>query len=233
MTAAGCGRPRPTAACWWSRRRSGLALVLAANAARLAGWDHDFQGRPASWLRADGSPRSPDAGPAFLRRHGLAGRSLDLDGFVASGRPLIVTGHQPELFHPGVWIKNFAAAAIAGAQQGVGTEPDRRQRHPQVDVDPGAGQGGRRHAACTGRVRPVGGRCALRRLAGSGRRAVRDVRRSGARCGRRAVVRARCSTTSGRACCAARRGADARLAILAGAARARGANGAFPTWKFP
>jgi hypothetical protein len=26
---------------------------------------------------------------------------------------LVVTGHQPELFHPGVWIKNFAACGIA------------------------------------------------------------------------------------------------------------------------
>jgi hypothetical protein len=27
--------------------------------------------------------------------------------------PLILTGHQPELFHPGVWVKNFAAAGLA------------------------------------------------------------------------------------------------------------------------
>lgn len=27
--------------------------------------------------------------------------------------PLIVTGHQPELFHSGVWVKNFAAAGLA------------------------------------------------------------------------------------------------------------------------
>jgi hypothetical protein len=26
--------------------------------------------------------------------------------------PLILTGHQPELFHPGVWVKNFAAAGL-------------------------------------------------------------------------------------------------------------------------
>ena len=31
-----------------------------------------------------------------------------------------MTGHQPELFHPGVWIKNFAAGAIAGAHGGIG-----------------------------------------------------------------------------------------------------------------
>lgn len=27
--------------------------------------------------------------------------------------PLVVTGHQPELFHPGVWVKNFAAHGLA------------------------------------------------------------------------------------------------------------------------
>ena len=37
----------------------------------------------------------------------------------AAAGPLIVTGHQPELFHPGVWIKNFAAGGIAGEQKGL------------------------------------------------------------------------------------------------------------------
>jgi hypothetical protein len=27
--------------------------------------------------------------------------------------PIIITGHQPEIFHPGVWVKNFAAAGLA------------------------------------------------------------------------------------------------------------------------
>lgn len=27
--------------------------------------------------------------------------------------PLVITGHQPELFHPGVWLKNFEAAKLA------------------------------------------------------------------------------------------------------------------------
>ncbi len=34
---------------------------------------------------------------------------LQLDG----DRLLVVTGHQPELFHPGVWAKNFAACGLA------------------------------------------------------------------------------------------------------------------------
>src|SRR4051812_20377893 len=30
-----------------------------------------------------------------------------------TNRPIILTGHQPELFHPGVWFKNFLASTIA------------------------------------------------------------------------------------------------------------------------
>ena len=27
--------------------------------------------------------------------------------------PIFLAGHQPELFHPGVWLKNFALGALA------------------------------------------------------------------------------------------------------------------------
>ena len=33
--------------------------------------------------------------------------------------PLIVTGHQPELVHPGVWVKKFAAAALCASKGAV------------------------------------------------------------------------------------------------------------------
>ncbi len=33
--------------------------------------------------------------------------------------PLIITGHQPELIHPGVWLKNFAAGQLAQAVGGT------------------------------------------------------------------------------------------------------------------
>jgi hypothetical protein len=42
--------------------------------------------------------------------------------------PFIVTGHQPGLVHPGVWVKNFAAASLADANRGVGL-------HIIVDAD--------------------------------------------------------------------------------------------------
>ncbi|MBI4719366.1 MAG: hypothetical protein HY763_16345 [Planctomycetes bacterium] len=37
----------------------------------------------------------------------------------AADRPLIVTGHQPELFHPGVWAKRVCASRAAAALQGI------------------------------------------------------------------------------------------------------------------
>jgi hypothetical protein len=33
--------------------------------------------------------------------------------------PLVLTGHQPEMFHPGVWLKNLAAAALASRGGGL------------------------------------------------------------------------------------------------------------------
>jgi hypothetical protein len=39
-------------------------------------------------------------------------------GVPATG-PLVLTGHQPELFHPGVWFKNFAAGDLAERVGGV------------------------------------------------------------------------------------------------------------------
>ena len=40
-------------------------------------------------------------------------------GFGSSNSPLIVTGHQPEWFHPGVWSKNFLVHQIAMSSGGV------------------------------------------------------------------------------------------------------------------
>ncbi len=45
---------------------------------------------------------------------------LGTDVAVPGQQPWIVTGHQPELFHPGVWVKNFAVARLARNAQAVG-----------------------------------------------------------------------------------------------------------------
>src|SRR5690606_16461182 len=33
--------------------------------------------------------------------------------------PLLLTGHQAEIFHPGVWFKNFVASRLAAASAGL------------------------------------------------------------------------------------------------------------------
>ena len=89
-------------------------------AANLRGWDYDFQGRTAE-IKVGCAPAGGRGRTALL----LAARSYRAPSFQLRRRqpvdcPLIVTGHQPELFHPGVWIKNFATASIASAAGGVG-----------------------------------------------------------------------------------------------------------------
>jgi hypothetical protein len=46
-------------------------------------------------------------------------RSGGAASVILGDRPLILTGHQPELVHPGVWLKNFAAAALARESGGL------------------------------------------------------------------------------------------------------------------
>src|SRR5262249_19307387 len=95
--------------------------LAATNAHRLSNWDYDVQGRSVTRLRGQARREIIGLAREFLRRHGLAEipsvpGSPDTDLLHV---PLIVTGHQPELFHPGVWVKNFAAAGIARSCGGV------------------------------------------------------------------------------------------------------------------
>jgi hypothetical protein len=108
-------------------RVSGL---LSQNQRSLQDWQYDFQGRSAARLRAltraavldaateyaeGGERRAEGRGPENRDHPSLSGPPLS----ALRPPPLIVTGHQPELFHPGVWIKNFASHEIARQQGGV------------------------------------------------------------------------------------------------------------------
>jgi len=72
--------------------------VAAANRTVLDGMAFDVAGLPAAELRRSARRR-------VLAMAGIGGRAEE--GLI------IVTGHQPQFYHPGVWIKAFAVAAAA------------------------------------------------------------------------------------------------------------------------
>ena len=62
--------------------------------------------KPLKELRLLAKQEAITAAMAFLKTN-------DQEIKVDNTLPLMVSGHQPELFHPGVWIKNFALHSIA------------------------------------------------------------------------------------------------------------------------
>jgi hypothetical protein len=89
-------------------------FLLDKNVQALDQWDHDFQGRSARRLRASSRQQVLGLARGYLGRFGL-----EVPSTPTGASPLILTGHQPELFHPGVWVKNFAADAVARVSGGV------------------------------------------------------------------------------------------------------------------
>ena len=96
-----------------------VPAMLFDNVARLGLWNYDFQGRSAVRLREQVRREVIALAVSYLKQHGLAEPQLVLDAANPAAGPLVVTGHQPELFHPGVWIKNFAAGGVAGQHKGL------------------------------------------------------------------------------------------------------------------
>ncbi len=94
------------------------ATLATANRARLEAWDHDFQGRRRSWLAVCARTRLLETARRYHDKFGLDLPETPLPD--PSATPFVVTGHQPELFHPGVWVKNFATDALASALGGAG-----------------------------------------------------------------------------------------------------------------
>jgi hypothetical protein len=89
-------------------------------ASLLGGWEYDFQGRGATHLRGLVHREIIAGAREFLIRHGVMAPECQAKADSVSTTPLVVTGHQPDLFHPGVWVKNFATCALARAHGGLG-----------------------------------------------------------------------------------------------------------------
>jgi hypothetical protein len=79
--------------------------LAEANRARLSGKQCQLLGQPLHDVRKNAMAELATAAMRYLDRHELDVPRVQEAGF-------IVTGHQPELYHPGVWIKNFAASSL-------------------------------------------------------------------------------------------------------------------------
>src|SRR3954454_6229356 len=96
-----------------------LPDVLARNRHDLATIDYDVQGRSLSDLTRSARSRLREAAICYTEQYrGVPDvwRKLNADSAV----PFILSGHQPELFHPGVWYKNFVLGALAQKFDAVG-----------------------------------------------------------------------------------------------------------------
>jgi len=83
-----------------------VGRLLAGNGRQLAAAPVAILGRPLSELRALARRETIAAAAEYMR---AAGEPVPATG----PHPLLLAGHQPELFHPGVWCKNFALNGLA------------------------------------------------------------------------------------------------------------------------
>lgn len=123
--------------------RAELANVVAHNRQLLAKLDYDVQGRALAELAASARRNLVTAAVAYTREYRdlpeeiLERLSIADEGSALtspkhphpappyqreefSGLPIVLSGHQPQLFHPGVWYKNFVLGDLAHEVRGVG-----------------------------------------------------------------------------------------------------------------
>jgi hypothetical protein len=80
--------------------------LIAQNRQRLASGPKEILGRDFQQLRRQARESAVQAARDYFRH-------ADEPILGGDAKSLILAGHQPELFHPGVWVKNFALNRIA------------------------------------------------------------------------------------------------------------------------
>lgn len=118
---------------------SELPALLAENRERLRNWSYDFQGWASQRLRAETRTEVIGLAKRYTRQicdlPGAAVAPVSRAATSCPGAPpnpqatrlpnscddapVIAAGHQPELFHAGVWVKNFAIDRWAANTAGV------------------------------------------------------------------------------------------------------------------
>jgi hypothetical protein len=95
---------------------SELPAVVAANRGWRAASDVQIAGQPLPKFAAQARAELLTRATEYIASYA---DGADASPPQAGEAPLIFTGHQPELVHPGVWLKNFAAAQLARGLGGI------------------------------------------------------------------------------------------------------------------
>jgi hypothetical protein len=80
--------------------------MMSVNRRAVTQADYDVQGRSLTQLANDARQQLLGAALCYTRSY------RDVTVMAAPSR-VILAGHQPEMFHPGVWVKNFVIARLA------------------------------------------------------------------------------------------------------------------------
>jgi hypothetical protein len=80
--------------------------MTAANRGVVHGADYDLQGRALAEIACDARKQLLSAAASYTRSY----RDVTLP---AQPSAIFLAGHQPEMFHPGVWLKNFVLNQLA------------------------------------------------------------------------------------------------------------------------
>ncbi|MDA1053255.1 MAG: hypothetical protein O3C40_22615 [Planctomycetota bacterium] len=88
---------------------------VASNLASARQRQFELQGRSFAELSEAARSHVLDAAIRYTSRYRDVADSLH-----GSGAPIVMTGHQPELYHAGVWYKNFVLDSVTREQQAVG-----------------------------------------------------------------------------------------------------------------
>lgn len=91
--------------------------LVDENRATSAGWAFEISGIPALAVRETARSEALRGAEEFSRRVGL-----DVAPAGPPTSPILMTGHQPEIYHPGVWVKDFLVQRLAEEVGGTGVD---------------------------------------------------------------------------------------------------------------
>ncbi len=89
-----------------------VEALVDSNLSLASECSYDFQGIDFQQLTSEARASM------LAQAHRYTSAYRDVDDTAPANAPLLLAGHQPQLFHAGVWIKNFAISSLARQLQG-------------------------------------------------------------------------------------------------------------------